>query len=126
MDLAELGHLADQLDSKRADRLAADKIAAGLKSDEHALQQQLISEMEENNLFAIGGEQCIIKRKLKERAIANDWPEFYEYIRKNDAFDLLHRRITDSAVLLRREDGVEIPGISLMEYSTITYSKVPK
>jgi hypothetical protein len=126
MDLAELGKLADQLDAKRADRLAADKIAAQLKSEEHALQSQLIAEMEENNLSSIGGENCIIKRTVKERAIASNWPELYAYIKEHDAFDLLHKRITDSAVLLRKDDGVEVPGVSLMEYSTITYSKAPK
>jgi hypothetical protein len=126
MDLAELGLLADQLHEKRAERLAADKIAAALKLDEHVLQQQLIAEMEENNLSSIGGELCIIKRTVKQRAIAGDWPEFYAYIKENDAFDLLHKRITDSAVLLRMADGVEVPGISLMDYSHITYSKAPK
>lgn len=126
MDLAEMGVLADRLEHARAQRLAADKIAASLKSDEYTLLHQLISEMEENNLSSVGGKSCIVKRTVKHRAIANDWSLIQAYIRENDAFDLLHRRITDSAVLLRREDGIEIPGISLMEYSNITYSKAPK
>ena len=126
MDLAELGNLADTLHAKRDDRLAADKIAAALKSEEHAFQQELISEMEENNLSSIGGKNCIIKRSIKERAIAGDWPEIQAYIKEHDAFDLLHKRLTDSAVLLRRDDGVEVPGVSIMEFSKITYSKAPK
>lgn len=126
MDLAALGNLADQLHAKRADRLAADKVASQLKSEEHALQYELIAEMEESSLSSIGGKECIIKRKVKQRAIAADWPEFYAFIKEHDAFDLLHKRITDSAVLLRLEDGVEVPGVSLLDYSTITYSKAPK
>jgi len=126
MDLAELGNLADQLHAKRDDRLAADKIAAALKSEEYALQQQLISEMEENDLSSIGGTECIIKRTTKERAIAGDWPAIQAFIVEHDAFDLLHKRLTDSAILLRRDDGVEVPGVTLMEYSKITYSKAPK
>ncbi len=126
MDLAELGRLADLLDHKRADRLAADKIAAALKSEEYQLQQTLIFEMEENDLSSIGGTDCIIKRTVKERAIASDWPSIQAYIKEHDAFDLLHKRLTDSAILLRRDDGVEVPGVSLIEYSKITYSKAPK
>ena len=126
MDLAELGNLADQLHAKRDDRLAADKIAAALKSEEYALQQELIHEMEENNLSSIGGTECIIKRSIKERAVAGDWTQIYGYILEHDAFDLLHKRLTDSAILLRRDDGVEVPGVTVMEYSKITYSKAPK
>ena len=126
MDLAELGNLADQLSAKRDDRLVADKIAAALKSEEYALQQQLIHEMEENDLSSIGGTECIVKRSIKERAVAGDWTQIYGYILEHDAFDLLHKRLTDSAVLLRREDGVEVPGVTVMEYSKITYSKAPK
>ena len=126
MDLAELGNLADALHAKRADRLAADKIAAALKSDEYALQMQLISEMEENDLSSIGGTECIVKRTVKQRAVAGNWTEIYQYILDHDAFDLLHKRLTDSAVLLRKDDGVEVPGIDLLDYSKITYSKAPK
>ena len=126
MDLAELGNLADHLNTTRANRLAADKVAAALKSEEHALYQQLVSEMEENNLSSIGGKDCIVKRTVKERAIAGDWQLIQEYIKEHDAFDLLHKRLTDSAVLLRRDDGVEVPGVTLMEFSKLTYSKAPK
>ena len=126
MDLAELGQLADRLELARAERLAADKWAASLKSAENQLLAQLIAEMEENNLSSVGGESCIVKRTVKQRAIASDWGQIYEYIRANDAFDLLHKRLTDSAVLLRKEDGVEVPGVALMDYSNITYSKAPK
>ena len=126
MDLAELGKLADQLYAKRIERLAADKIAANLKSEESQLQSQLISEMESNDLSSIGGQNCIIKRTVKQRAIAADWQAIYGYITEHDAFDLLHKRLTDSAVLLRKDDGIEVPGVSLMDYSHITYSKAPK
>ena len=126
MDLAELGKLADQLHDKRADRLAADKVAAALKSEEHQLQSTLIFEMEENNLSSIGGTDCIIKRSVKQRAIASDWPEVYAFIKEHDAFDLLHKRLTDSAIILRKDDGVDVPGITMLDYSKITYSKAPK
>lgn len=123
MDLAELGALADRLEAARESRLAADKIAAGLKSDENQIKQLLISEMEENNLSSVGGKSCVINRSVKERAIATDWPVIHAYIRDNDAFDLMHKRLTDSAVILRREDGVVVPGVTMMEYSHITFAK---
>jgi len=123
MDLAELGALADRLDDARTKRLAADKTAASLKSDENELKTQLITEMETAGLSSAGGKVAVINRSIRTRAIAGDWSEIHEYVRKNDAFDLLHKRLTDSAVLLRRDDGILIPGVSLMDYSYITYAK---
>lgn len=123
MNLTELGTLADQLEAKRNERIAADKIAAALKSEESILKHTLISEMEACNLSSIGGKSCVINRSVKERVIASNWDELYQYIKEHDAFDMLHRRITDSAVLLRRDDGVEVPGVGYMEYSHITFAK---
>ena len=123
MDLAELGALADRLEAARAKRLEADKIAASLKSDETRLKTELINQMEANDLSSVGGKSCVINRSVKERAIAQDWSKIHEYIRENDAFDLLHKRLTDSAVLLRKDDGVDVPGVGLMEYSHITFAK---
>ena len=91
MDLAELGALADRLEDARQRRLAADKIAADLKSEETRLKQALISEMEANDLSSVGGRSCVINRITKQRAIAADWNEIYGFIREHDAFDLLHK-----------------------------------
>lgn len=123
MDLAELGILADRLEDARSDRLAADKIAEALKSEENKLKAVIIAEMEENDLASIGGKSCVINRSVRTRAIASDWPAVHAYIREHDAFDLLHKRLTDSAVMLRKDDGVDVPGVSIMEYSHITFAK---
>ena len=126
MDLAELGQLADQLELKKNERIAAGKIEAGLKSEEEALKAELIAEMEENNLSSVGGKSCIVKRTVKQVAFATDWTDLYGFIKEHDAFDLLYKRIATGPVLLRKEDGIEIPGIGLYDKSTITYSKAPK
>ncbi len=123
MDLAELGQLADKLDAIRAKRIIADKIAASLKSNENQIKAVIITEMEESNLSSVGGKICVLNRAIKKRPIAGDWPKIHEYIRKNDAFDLLHKRLTESAVLLRLDDEVKIPGVNIMEYSHITFAK---
>lgn len=123
MDLAELGSLADQLEAVREKRIAADKVAASLKSEETRIKTQIISEMEEKDLSSIGGKSAVLSRITKKRPIANDWSKVYSFIREHDAFDLLHKRLTESAVNLRFDDGVEIPGISLMTYSHITFGK---
>ena len=123
MDLAEIGQLADKLEVARAKRIAADKVAADLKTEETKLKALLIHEMETNALSSVGGKHCVVNRIVKQRCYAKSWPDLYEYIKEHDAFDLLHRRITDSAVMLRKDDGIEVPGVGLMDYSHITFAK---
>lgn len=123
MDLAELRLLADRLQKVRADRLAADKIAADLKSEEDRLKNVLIDEMEKADLSSIGGKTVVVNRAPRQRAIATDWSKLYDYIKKHDAFDLLHRRVTDAAVKLRQEDGINVPGVTMMDYSHLSYGK---
>ena len=123
MDLAEIGKLADLLEAAKDKRIKADKRAAELKSEENALQEALIAEMEANNLSSVGGKSCVVNRTVKQRAIATDWDKLYVYIKENDAFDLLHKRLTDTAVKLREDDGVHVPGTALMDYSHLTYGK---
>ena len=123
MDLAELGRLADLLETTRSKRLEADKKAATLKAEENRLKGILITHMEGNDLSSVGGQSCVVNRLTKQRAIACDWNEIHKFIIENDAFDLLQRRLKDSAIKERLDDGVDVPGVSLMDYSHITYSK---
>ena len=46
--------------------------------------------------------------------IVDNWDEVYKYIQKNDAFDLLQRRITSAAWRDRLEEGEKIRGIEPM------------
>jgi hypothetical protein len=123
MDLKELGELADKLEAAKEKRIKADKRAAELKAEENRIKDIIIAEMETNSLSSVGGKSCVLNRTVKHRAIATDWTELYRYIKKHDAFDLLHKRLTDAAVKLREEDGVHVPGTALMEYSHLTYGK---
>jgi hypothetical protein len=123
MDLKTLGELADKLEAAKEKRIKADKRAAELKSEENRIKDIIISEMEANSLSSVGGKACVINRTVKSRAIATDWDKLYGYIKENDAFDLLHKRLTDTAVKLREDDGVHVPGTALMDYSHLTYGK---
>jgi hypothetical protein len=40
-----------------------------------------------------------------------DWPSTLNWIKENRAVDLLQKRLTESAVKLRWEEGITIPGV---------------
>lgn len=55
-------------------------------------------------------------RKLKTQASCSDWLTFYEWIKKHDAFQFLHKRVTEKEVAKYREVHKELPpGIRVNE-----------
>ena len=44
-------------------------------------------------------------------AQVQDWEAFYKYVAKEGAFDLLQRRVNDSAYRARLDDQIKVPGV---------------
>jgi hypothetical protein len=42
---------------------------------------------------------------------ATDWPTVWEYVRENNAFHLLHKRLTTLAVKELWDAGLDVPGV---------------
>lgn len=125
MELSELSKLVDEFVAQRRDRLAADRVAAILKEKENVLKEEVIRELQLNNATLVGGSSgAVVKLQEKEKPVANDWSKLYAYIREHDAFDLLHKRITEGAVKLRQDDGIEIPGVEMFKVYDLTVSGV--
>jgi hypothetical protein len=59
---------------------------------------------------------------LKE-PVANNWPEIYDYIKEHGAWELLHKRLTSTAVKEHWEAGEELPGIGVTEVYKLSVSK---
>ena len=50
--------------------------------------------------------------------------EFYTYVKKNNAFDLLTRAISAPAVKARFEAGKQIPGLGEFKYKSVSLTKI--
>lgn len=122
MELSEIAHKVDLLYEARQARLEADKEAARLKKEETRLSNEVVQLMREHELYALGGNRCTVKVKVEKKPTVADWSKLYEYIKEHDAFDLLHKRLTEAAVNLRVEDNVEVPGVGWYEKESLTYS----
>ena len=119
---ADLSALVDSYLSARRERLDYSKVLADFEKAEKERKQELIKYLIENKLTAAGGSIGITKLQKKLKPQASDWEEVYRYIKNNDAFDLLQRRLTEGAVKLRWEDGIKIPGITAYEVYDLTIS----
>lgn len=122
MTPSEMGELADLYAAKRQERIQAGKVAKKLEDEENQLKGELMNAMIKDKMAAVGGRVSVVNIKTTDEPTVTDWPKLYEFIKEHDAFDLLHRRLTGTAVKLRWEDDITVPGIGTFPVSKLTVS----
>jgi len=111
MDLADLKDTARKYEYAKAERLSADRAARELKTLEDGLYAQLVLYCHENGGAGVDMGDVLVEYMASQEPIGEDWAAIHEYIIANDAMDLVHKRLTATAVKLRWDDDIEIPGI---------------
>jgi len=119
----EVGELIDTLYRKRAERLEAQSKVEAMEAEEKAIREQVIMMLQEQGLE--GGKGGVATAGITRRVVgqATNWDEIYQYVKENDAFDLLHRRISDTAYRDRLEQGEVVPGINPVEVVGLSLNK---
>jgi len=126
-DLVISSHLPDLVNhyiSVRAQRLDLDKQAAVVKQTEEDLKGVIISKMREQEMKAVGATNGLVKLQESEEPVAENWNELWQYIKENDAWELLHKRITTTAVRERWNDGIAVPGVGKSTVYKLSVSKL--
>lgn len=72
----------------------------------------------------ISGKVGRVEIKKKELNGVDNWEDFWEYVRKKKAYDLVQRRLSDKAVADRLEQGITIPGVYTFEKNTVSITGV--
>jgi hypothetical protein len=103
--------LLKQYAELRERRARAQREVDTMYEAEQLLKEQLIGEMitRGNQAIVEDGLQLVLTRK--EAPVVIDWPVVIDYIRRTGQLDLLHRRLTESAVAARWAEGEAIPGV---------------
>lgn len=123
MNQSELSALVDEFYVAREERLELARQLAAADQKEKLLKEHIIRECGLAKLSAIGGQRAIVKLTSKQKPIVTNWNDVYSFIRKEDAFDLLQKRLTDTAVKLRWDDGIALAGIEAFTVYDLTVSK---
>lgn len=124
MSIKELPDLIDAYAEAREARLAKQREVDALQRDETSLKNSLIEMLREQDLSAAGSANYMVTYSQDEKPIAGDWEEIYGYIYETKSFDLLQRRLLESAVKARWEDGVTIPGVVTYPVDKLSVSRV--
>jgi uncharacterized Fe-S center protein len=108
----ELSVIADKWFDVQKRRLAADKVAAALKSEEESFKAILISQFQLQKLTGIGGKLVRVGMDPVPDYAPHvmDWDKYRKYIIENDAWELVERRPGRAACKERWDQGVVIPG----------------
>lgn len=85
--------------------------ARAIQREYDALENYLLDTLPKPQLDGAAGKLGTIK--IKRSVVPNvvDWDKVYAYIKKNDAWELLHRRISITACKERWDNKKDVPGV---------------
>lgn len=86
-----------------------------LKSKQETLEAQMLRFMQDSNMDSVRTEAGTFYRQESLKPAASDWDAFYTWIKDNDAFDALERRIKATFVkdYMEENEGETPPGVSV-------------
>lgn len=105
-----VGACVDALYKMRAKRLEAQKMVDLSKSQEEALKQHVLANFAEITVEGARGK--LASANITRRVVADveDWDAFFSWVAKNDAWDMVQKRVNDTAYRARLDENVEVPG----------------
>jgi hypothetical protein len=115
---------ADELYKTREARLVAQKAVEALESKESALKEHLINNLPKSDASGVAGKLARVTIVTKVIPQVKDWDKFYKFIKKTGSFDLMQRRLTDTAVQERWDNGKEVPGVEPFNVVKVSLNKV--
>lgn len=98
-----------ELQAKHKEEL--EPIDAGLMKLEARMQEQ----MGELGVEKVGGDAGTVYTKVNTNVTVEDWQSVVEYVKDNDAYDLLEKRVAKSAAIER----ADVPGLRFSNVKTI-------
>lgn len=123
---AGIGALADEYAMVRDRRLSIEKEAAAVKEREMEIYNVILANLSESTDTGAAGKAYRVQLVNKERYNVKDWSEVHKFIQKYGMFELLQRRLADTAVKEYREvNNGQLPdGVATVEVPTLSFNKV--
>lgn len=119
-----LGACADALYTARAERHALNKEAAAIEEFEKRLKDHIIATLPKSDSTGVAGKIARVTTVTKMVPTVEDWPKFHAYVKKTGAFELLQKRLADTAINERWDAGKTVPGVVPFNVVTVSVTKV--
>lgn len=123
VDKMTLGAVVDKLYELKQERAERQKTVDAVKKAESAVEQYLIDTMPKSDQSGVIGRTAKAVIITSKKPSVTDWDKVYAYIKKNNRFDLLQKRVSDTAVKELWDDGKDVPGVDVYNAKKISLTK---
>lgn len=120
---ATIGACADELHDVRDVRLLLKKLTEQVERREGAVKEHIIQNLSSSDDTGAAGKRYRVQIKKDEKPRPDDWQQIYAWIKDNDRFDLLQKRLSDNAVMAVLENE-DIPGMDKMWVPKVSLTKI--
>lgn len=122
-----MGRCADLYHDVRELRLSMEKEVAEVKAREAEIEEHIIQNLSKSEDTGAAGlryrAQVVVKKK--PRLAPEGWGIFCSWVRKNDRFDMIQKRLSEPAVMEWNEIEARIlPGTEIFNAVTLSVTKV--
>lgn len=130
LDPAKLpqGALSDLLYDLRATMKMVPALAAAfddvLRPAEKTIEDHIIATLKIGESSGVQGAYSRTQVTENIVPVVEDWPKFYAYVRKYDAFELLNRAVNRDAMRERWEAKKHVPGVSKFHARKVSCTKL--
>jgi hypothetical protein len=95
--------------TKEARRAAERELRAGelVEAEE---EQAILRDLQRTGVTQVQGRVAVAEVRDAPSIMVTDWPALHAFVKAQDAWDLIQKRLTQSAVRTRMERGEEVPG----------------
>jgi hypothetical protein len=120
-----IGRCADLYAETRELRLAMEKEVEPIKKREAEIREHIINSLSKSDYTGASGlryrAQIVIKKTIK----VADWGVLHSWIRKNDRFDALQKRINETAAKdFLDVEGRTLPGTEVINVPEVSITKL--
>lgn len=119
-----IGRTADLYSDVRALRLAMEKEVEAVKARETELREYIIANLSKSDDTGAAGLRYRAQIVMKDVPRATDWPSVHKFIQETGRFDLLQKRLGETAVKDMVEQGEQIPGVEIVHVPDVSITKI--
>ena len=121
---ATIGGCADLYNEVHTLRLAMDKEVAAVKERESEIKAYIIDNLSRTADTGAAGLRYRAQLTEKEGTRIADWGVFTSWVRKNDRFDCIQKRVNKTAIKDLWAEREEVPGLEKMIVKDVSITKI--
>lgn len=116
MDMTKIVATHLKIRQKRSEiKKAFDEQDKELKAQQERLEAAMLKFMQDNKMSSVKTDAGTFYRQEEIKPAGSDWDAFYKWVREEDAFDALERRIKKGFIVdyMEENEGELPPGVSV-------------